>query len=227
MSSSLRVLACLFIASLFFGVAVPDANAAETQTAEQKTLAPPSGNQHLFSPEPRELQLPAGSQDLIAVGTLGVYLLLGLWILWKTGSYLSTLLSFLGVTTFYGGLVHHQWVISGHYPVGTGHLISLGICTLGISLAFLGVRALIGAMARATSNGRYPRILFPLYMLVFTLGFFTGHATIFEAAPTIFGIDMAPHHLGVMILAGSAAVTASILCLVHGLTKMHLLKSTG
>lgn len=195
--------------------------AAPTSVIAQEAPEADSGNKQLFTPVPRELQLPPGSQDKIAVGTLAGFLLLGAWLLFKTGAVTSTFTAFTGVTTFYSGLVHHKWVISGHYPVGTGHLISLALCAVGVAVAILGFRLIAKTCKSAAASKS--RLLYPVYILIFTLGCFTGHATIFEAGPTIFGIDMQLQYLAITILLGSAAVTASLLFIINAMAKMRLL----
>ncbi len=182
---------------------------------------PAPGNRLLFSPKQREVALIAGAQDILALSVLRLFILVGLFQLRSRAVLGAAVWIFCGILAFYSAWVYHKWTISGREVILCGHLTSWAVGSLGVALAAKGVRSLISACRQ---NGAFSPLssawLLPLALFL-TLGTATGTATIFEATPTIFGIDPAWHQIALMVALGSCASAASVLCFVRALCRMQ------
>lgn len=206
-------LSAVAAAMVLFGFASAPSYAADD--AEPAAGPPPAGNMQMFTPAARELVAGKQFQDISALAVLGVFVLLGLTQLRNRHAVLGSLAVLAGVTVFYSAWIHHKWTISGGMPILYGHLVSLGAGTLGVAVGTLGLIVLTTEKAAPLSRSW----LLP-YAFLLTLGVVTGTAAIFEAGPTIFGIDPPLEKLAVMVGLGSAATASSIVCFTRAVARM-------
>ena len=197
---------------------VPTAQPMSRSVSDEGEQAP--GNRLLFSPKQREVALFAGAQDVLALTALGLFILIGLFQLRSREVLGAAAWIFCGILAFYSAWVYHKWTISGREVILCGHLTSWAVGAVGVALATKGVRILISVCRQSGDSSPISSAwLLPLAGF-FTLGMATGTATIFEATPTIFGIDPAWHQIALMVVLGSCASAASVLCFVRALCRM-------
>lgn len=175
------------------------------------------GNRLMFSPHERQVALPHGGQDILALGMLGAFLVLGFVQLRARATRTSALSVFGGALLFYGAWVLHKWTISGGMVILYGHVLCVAIAMLGLAFGTRGLLGLARECKVQEANPSTVRLL--LFSVLLVLGLTTGTATIFEAGPTIFGIDAAPHQIAMMVVLGACASTAAIVAFVRGICR--------
>ena len=180
---------------------------AEEITSESEAITP--GNRQLFTPVKRTLATAPGVQDVLAIGCLAAFIILGLFQLRNRTALSGSALMLAASVLFYSAWVFHKWTINGYFVVLYGHLICLAVAAIAIWLGCMSAGLLLKEKSVEASKTTSSAWLLP-GAAVLSLGLATGTAAIFEAGPQIFGIDAALHQIALMVIAGSAGTTGAL-----------------